>query len=201
MALGSGAGPGLVGIANGSEWMVAKITGLMVISMKPAIFATIHSDPFTIPTNPGPAPDPNAIAAASSATKNIDLYKAYALHSNIYSEFIAAERISVKLALDLIAKIYYKAFKKTHTSYANVTLRQLLNHLATTYAATNQFDLEKNQENMTAHYNPNAPIKTIFEQITDGVAYAELGTHPSRQKRLWTLPSYVWQKRGCFTTI
>ena len=51
----------------------------------------------------------------------------------------------VKLALDSMAEIYYKAFKHTHTSYANVTLRQLLDQLVTTYAAIDQFDLEKNQ--------------------------------------------------------
>ena len=55
------------------------LTGLMVISMKPAIFITIHLDPFAIPTNLGPAPDPYTIAAASSATKIADIYKAYAL--------------------------------------------------------------------------------------------------------------------------
>ena len=71
------------------------LTVLMVISMKPEIFATIHPDDFAIPTNPGPSPDPAAIAAASTATKIADLYKAYALESDIYSEFVAAEQISV----------------------------------------------------------------------------------------------------------
>ena len=60
------------------------LTGIMVISMKSATFATIHPDLFAIPTNPGPAPDPYAIAAASSATKISDIYKAYALKSKIY---------------------------------------------------------------------------------------------------------------------
>ena len=79
------------------------LTGLIVISMKPAAFATVHPAPFTIPTNPGPAPDPIAIAAASSATKISDIYKAYELQSNIYSEFIEAKRILVKLVLDSMA--------------------------------------------------------------------------------------------------
>ena len=56
---------------------------LMVISMKPEIFATIHPDLFAIPTDPGPALDPDATATASSTTKIEDLYKAYALQSNI----------------------------------------------------------------------------------------------------------------------
>ena len=76
----------------------------------------------------------------------MDLYKASALESNVYSEFVAAERISVKLALDLMAELYYNTLKHAHTGYTNFTLRQLLYRLVTTYAAINQFDLEKNQE-------------------------------------------------------
>ena len=117
-------------------------------------------------------PDPDVIAAASTATKIADIYKAYALEIEIYSEFVSAELISVKLTLDSIAELYYKTLKNAHTGYANVTLRQLLDHLVITYAAIDQFDLEKNQEKMTARYDPNAPIETLFEQIADGVAYA-----------------------------
>ena len=54
----------------------------------------------------------------------------------------------------------------------NVTLRQLLYHLVTTYAAIDKFDLDKNQEKMTTRYDPNALIETLVEKITDGVAYA-----------------------------
>ena len=34
-----------------------------------------------------------------------------------------------------MSEIYYKTLNNTHTGYANVTLRQLLEHLVTTYAA------------------------------------------------------------------
>ena len=122
------------------------LTSLMVISMKPEIFATIHPNTFAIPTNPGPALDPDAITASSMATKITDIYKAYALESDIYSEFVTAERIFLKLMLDSMAKLYYKTLKHVHTGYVNVTLRQILDHLVTTYAAIDQFDLEKNQE-------------------------------------------------------
>ena len=62
----------------------------MVLYMKPEISKTIHPDTFVIPTNPGPAPDPVIIAAASTATKIADIYKAYALESAIYAEFVTA---------------------------------------------------------------------------------------------------------------
>ena len=35
MASGSGAGPGFVGIANGSGWMIAKVAGFMETTMRP----------------------------------------------------------------------------------------------------------------------------------------------------------------------
>ena len=146
------------------------LTGLMVLSMKPDIFKTIHPNAFVIPTNPGPAPDPVVIAAVSTATKIADFYKAYALESAIYAEYVTAERISVKLALDSMSELYYKSLKNAYTDYAGVTLRQLLDHLVTTYATIDQFDLEKNQGKMTARYDPNAPIETLFAQIADGVA-------------------------------
>ena len=90
------------------------LTGLMVLSMKPGIFKTIHPDAFEILKNPSPAPDPAVIAAASTATKIADIYKVYALESAIYAEYVTAERISVKLALDSMSELYYEALK-THT--------------------------------------------------------------------------------------
>ena len=114
--------------------------------MKPEIFKTIHPDTFEIPTTPGPAPDPAVIAVASKATKIADIYKAYALESAIYAEYVTAERISVKLVLDSMLELYYKALKNAYTGYAGVTLRQLLDHLVTTYAAIDHFDLEKTRK-------------------------------------------------------
>ena len=81
-----------------------------------------------------------------------------------------------------MSELYYKALKNAYTGYDGVTLRQLLDHLVTTYAEIEQFDLEKIQENMTARYDPNAPIETLFAQIADGVAYAELGEAPFTSK-------------------
>ena len=82
------------------------LTGLMVLSMKPDIFKTIQPDAFEIPTNPGPAPDPAVIAASSTATKIADIYKAYALESAIYTEYVTAECISVKLGIDSMSELY-----------------------------------------------------------------------------------------------
>ena len=83
-----------------------------------------------------------------------------------------------------MSELYYKALNNAYTVYAGVTLRQLLDHLVTTYAAIDQFDFEKNQENMTVRYDPNSPIETLFAQIADGVAYAELEEAPFTSKQV-----------------
>ena len=106
----------------------------------------------------------------------------------------------MKLALDSMAELYYKTLKHAHTGYANVTLLHLLDHLVTTYAAINQFDLENNQEKMTARYDPNAPIETLFEQIADGVAYAGLGEAPFTSKQIVDIALLCLAKMGCSTT-
>ena len=116
----------------------------------------------------------------------------------IYVEYVTAERISVKLAIDSMSKLYYKSFKNAYTGYVCVTLRRLLDHLVTTYAAIDQFDLEKNKENMTACYDPNFPIETLFAQITDGVAYAELGEAPFTSKQVVDIALLCLAKTGVF---
>ena len=94
---------------------------------------------------------------------------------------------------------YYKTLKNAHTSYASITLWQLLDHLVTTYAAIDQFGLEKNQGKMTALYDPNAPIETLFAKIADGVAYAELGDTPFTSKQIVDIALLCLAKTGVFT--
>ena len=102
----------------------------------------------------------------------------------------------MKLALDSMAKLYCKTLKHGHTGYANVTLRQLLDHLVTTYAAIYRINLENNQEKMTARYDPNAPIETLFGQITDGISYAELGEAPFTSKQIVDIAPTMFSKNG-----
>jgi len=173
-------------------------TGLMVISMKPSTFATVHPDPFIIPVNPGAQPNPDEISAASSATKIADIYKAFELKSEFFSEYCDAEHVSVKITIDAVEKIYYQSLKHPHMGYAQVTLRQILDHLVKTYANIDPFDLKTNQEKMSQPYNANAPIETLFRQITEGVSFAELGNAPFTKKQIVDTAILYVTKAGVF---
>ena len=49
---------------------------------------------------------------------------------------------------------------------------------------------------MTANYDQNAPIETLFEKITDGVAYAELGEAPFTSKQIVDIALLCLAKPG-----
>ena len=51
---------------------------------------------------------------------------------------------------------------------------------------------------MTARYDPNAPIETLFVQIADGVAYAGLGDSPFTSKQIVDIALLCSVKTGVF---
>ena len=51
---------------------------------------------------------------------------------------------------------------------------------------------------MTAIYDLNAPIDTMFAQIADGVAYAELGDPPFTSKQIVDIALLCLAKTGVF---
>ena len=51
---------------------------------------------------------------------------------------------------------------------------------------------------MTTRYDPNAPTETLFEQIVDGVAYAELGDAPFTSKQIVDTALLCLEKTGVF---
>ena len=51
---------------------------------------------------------------------------------------------------------------------------------------------------MTARYDPNAPIETLFELIADGVTYAELGDAPFTSKQIGDIALLCLAKTGVF---
>ena len=51
---------------------------------------------------------------------------------------------------------------------------------------------------MTARYDPNAPIETLFAKIADGVAYAELGDAPFTSKQVVDIDLLCLAKTGVF---
>jgi hypothetical protein len=62
--------------------------------------------------------------------------------------------------------------------YANCTSLQLLTHLLTYYAMIAPTELTQNCERLNTPYDPNQPIKTLFQKIQDDRAFAVAGGQP-----------------------
>jgi hypothetical protein len=62
--------------------------------------------------------------------------------------------------------------------YANCMSLQLLTHLLTYYAMIASTELTQKYESLNAPYEPNQPIKTLFQQVQDARAFALAGGQP-----------------------
>ncbi len=74
--------------------------------------------------------------------------------------------------------MFTRALKNRYIGYANVSTKELLAHLFKTYGQINGGDLRKNEEVMNTPYDVNLPIEVLFNQIEDGMDYADAGNHP-----------------------
>jgi hypothetical protein len=59
--------------------------------------------------------------------------------------------------------------------YANISARDMLDHLFETYGNITAVDLEINFEHMRRAWDPQQPVETLFKQIQDCTDYSESG--------------------------
>jgi hypothetical protein len=62
--------------------------------------------------------------------------------------------------------------------YANISARDMLDHLFETYGNITAVDLEINFEHMRRAWDPQQPVETLFKQIQDCDEYSEAGGVP-----------------------
>ena len=71
-----------------------------------------------------------------------------------------------------------RGVKNRYIGYANVSTKQLLSHLFTTYGRISGSDLRQNEASMMIPYDVNLPIEVLFDQIEDGLDFADAGNRP-----------------------
>jgi hypothetical protein len=59
--------------------------------------------------------------------------------------------------------------------FANISARDMLDHLFITYGSITAVDLEHNFKNMRKAWDPQQLVETLFKQIHDCVDYVEPG--------------------------
>jgi hypothetical protein len=80
--------------------------------------------------------------------------------------------------------MYLDILNDNMVGYANISARDMLDHLFETYRNITVVDLEINFEHMRRAWDPQHPAETLFKQIQDCADYSEAGGvligHPTR---------------------
>jgi hypothetical protein len=80
--------------------------------------------------------------------------------------------------------------------YANISARDMLDHLFETYVNITTVDLEINFEHMRRAWNPQQPVETLFKQIKDCADYSEAGVSSLVTRSRSTLGMQKYLQQG-----
>ena len=172
--------------------------GLLWLATTPSVYSTISAIPVVPPRNPGSAPDPLALSNAKSSKEITTIHSTYDLEVKLYEEYMAADRLSVKLLTAAVEDIFTASICDEITGYSSVTTRSFFQHLLSEYNEIDDPALSENQTKLGAPYDANLPIETLWTTITECVAYAVAGNSPFTVKQIITAAITALSASGVF---
>jgi hypothetical protein len=149
--------------------------GYLCIIMKNEEYFAIAADIFTVPNNPGSSAEVVAGMTAAVIVKMTGLHREA---TQVYRTDHKMDQAIKNLIIKAFDDAYPNALSDEIVGYANCTSLQLLTHLLTYYAMIAPSELTQNYERLNTPYDPNQPIKTLFQKIQDALAFAVAGGQP-----------------------
>jgi hypothetical protein len=83
-----------------------------------------------------------------------------------------------KQIVSVFEPMYLEIFNDNIVGYANISARDMLDHLFETYDNITAVDLKINFEHMRRAWDPQQPVETLLKQIQDCADYSEAGGVP-----------------------
>jgi hypothetical protein len=80
-----------------------------------------------------------------------------------------------KHIISVFEPIYLDILNENIVGYANISAREILDHLFKTYGNITAVDLEINFEHIRRAWDPQQPVESLFKQIQDCADYSESG--------------------------
>jgi hypothetical protein len=117
-----------------------------------------------VPNNPGPSA---AVVAGMTAAIIAETTRLHREATQVYRTYHNVDQAIKKLIIETFDGAYLNALSDEIVGYANCMSLQLLTHLLTYYAMIAPAELTQNYERLNTPYDPNLPIKTLFQQIQD----------------------------------
>ena len=151
--------------------------------------------PFVPPANPGPIP---VIPTTSTQFQISAITDGHKREARVCHEFNNTDKALKQQLLGAVDDIFTRALKNRYIGYVNVTTKELLNHLFTTYGKITGNNLRVNDMRMNAPYNVNLPIEVLFDQVEDRMDYADAGNHPKTPEHIFITGHQLIQETGMF---
>jgi hypothetical protein len=149
----------------------------LVLINSDASYAMISPTKYTGPTlwvtpqAPGRAPvNTDGIAAQISSAHHI-----WEEEVETYRTCTSVQQALKKQIISVFEPMYLDILKDNMMAYANISARDMLDHLFKTYGNIAAVDLEINFEHMRPAWDPQQPVESLFKQIQDCADYSEAG--------------------------
>jgi hypothetical protein len=148
--------------------------GLIISDASYAMIApTTDAGPtlWTTPQSPGRAPaTTDGTSAQVSAAHHI-----WEEDVQTYRTCTSVQQALKKQIISVFEPMYLDILNDNMVGYANISAREMLDHLFETYGNITAVDLEINFEHMCRAWHPQQPVESLFKQIQDCADYSEAG--------------------------
>jgi hypothetical protein len=126
---------------------------------------------WTSPQAPGWAPaNTDGTADQISAARHI-----WEENFQTYRMCTSVQQALKKQIISVFEPMYLYILNDTAVGYANISARDMLDHLFKTYGNITAVDLEINFEHMRRAWDPHQPVESLFKKIQDCADYYESG--------------------------
>jgi hypothetical protein len=95
--------------------------------------------------------------------------------SSLFAPTTLCNTLSKKQIITVFEPVYLDVLNDDMVGVANITAREMLDHLFMTYGNITVVDLEHNFEQMRRAWDPHQPAESLFKQIQDCDDYSEAG--------------------------
>jgi hypothetical protein len=121
------------------------------------------------PTAPVRAPaTTDGTAAQISAARNL-----WEEDVQTYRTYTSVLQALKKQIISVFEPMYLDILNDNMVGYANISARDMLDHLFETYGNITAVDLEIKFEHMRRAWDPQQPVESLFKQIQDCADYSE----------------------------
>jgi hypothetical protein len=128
------------------------------------------------PNAPGRSPaTTDGTAAQISAARHV-----WEEDVQTYRTCTSVQQALKKQIISVYEPMYLDILNDNMVGYANISARDMLDHLFENYGNITAVDLEINFEHMRRAWDPQQPVETLFKHIQDCADYSEAGGRPHR---------------------